>query len=59
MKERIKKKLRGVAYVALTYVGCHDETGDTRIDGNITSHQSNILKLFIHLTILLVTKGLC
>ena len=48
----------GTVMCMFTHLGCHDEAGGTRVDGNITSHQSDILKLFIHLTILLVAKGL-
>lgn len=37
---------------------CHDEAGGCRVNGDITSHQSHILELLIHLPVLLVGKSL-
>lgn len=39
------------------YLCCHDEAGGSRVDGNIPGHQSHILKLFVHLSVLLVWES--
>ena len=39
-------------------LGCHDETAGGGVDGDVPRHQSNVLKLLVQLTILLVTEGL-
>lgn len=40
-----------------SHLCCHDKTGGGRVDGNVTSHQSHVLELFIHLSVLLVREG--
>lgn len=42
----------------ITHLSCHDNTGSTRIYGDITSHQAHILELLVHLTVLLVAESL-
>ena len=37
---------------------CHDEAGSGGVDGDVTGHESHILELFIHLSVLLVGEGL-
>lgn len=44
--------------ITLSYLCCHDEAGGGGVDGDITSHQSNILELLIHFPVLLVGEGL-
>lgn len=44
--------------VTASYLCCHDEAGGGGVDGDITSHQSHILELFVHLSVLLVGQGL-
>lgn len=44
--------------ITLSYLCCHDEAGGGGVDGDITSHQSHILELLIHLSVLLVGEGL-
>lgn len=39
------------------YLSCHYKTRCCRVDGDIPSHQANILKFFIHLTVLLITQS--
>ena len=53
-----RTKASSILRSTIMYLCCHDDTGCTRIDGDITSHQPHILKLFLHLTVLLVTKSL-
>lgn len=40
------------------HLGCHDETGGSGVDCDITRHQTHVLKLFIHLSVFLVGQGL-
>lgn len=44
--------------VTESYFCCHDEAGGGGVDGDITSHQSHILELLVHLSVLLVGEGL-
>lgn len=44
--------------IAASYLCCHYEAGGGGVDGDITSHQSHILELLIHLSVLLVGEGL-
>lgn len=41
-----------------TNLCCHDDTRSAGIDGDVPRHQTHILKLFVHLSILLVAKRL-
>lgn len=40
------------------YLCCHDEARGSGVDGDVTCHQSYILKLFVHLSVLLVGESL-
>lgn len=42
----------------MLYLSGHDKAGGSGVDGDITGHQANILELFVHLSVLLVTQGL-
>lgn len=44
--------------MTVSHLCCHDEAGGGGVDGDITGHQPYILKLFVHLSVLLVGKGL-
>lgn len=44
--------------VVFFYLCCHDEARGSRVDGDVTCHQSYILKLFVHLSVLLVGESL-
>lgn len=37
---------------------CHDETGGSGVDGDVTSHQPHVLEFLIHLPVFLVREGL-
>lgn len=39
------------------YLCCHDEAGGSGVDGDVASHQSDILELFVHFSVLLVGEG--
>ena len=40
-----------------TYLSGHDETTSSGIDGDISSHESNILELFKQLSVFLITQS--
>lgn len=37
---------------------CHDKTGGSGVDGDVTSHQPHVLEFLIHLSVFLVGEGL-
>jgi len=41
-----------------THLCCHDQSAGSRVNGDIASHQSDILKLLKQLAVLLVTQSL-
>lgn len=42
----------------VAHLCCHDEARGGGVDGDVTGHQSHVLKLFVHLSVLLVGEGL-
>lgn len=44
--------------ITQSHLCSHDEAGSCGVDGDIASHQSHILELLIHLSVLLVGEGL-
>lgn len=40
-----------------SYLSGHNQAGGCGVDGDISSHQSHILELLIHLSVFLVTQG--
>lgn len=43
--------------VMQTYLSGHDEAGRCGVDGDISGHQTHVLKLFVHLAVLLITQS--
>ena len=41
----------------ITHLCCHDKAGGSGVDGDVTSHQSHILELFVHFSVFLVGEG--
>ena len=41
-----------------SYLCRHDEAGSGGVDRDVTSHQTDVLELFVHLSVLLVGQGL-
>lgn len=39
------------------YLSGHDEAGGSGVNGHISSHQTHILELLVHLSVLLITQG--
>lgn len=50
--------VRAFNSITQSHLCSHDETGSCGVDGDIASHQSHILELLIHLSVLLVGEGL-
>lgn len=42
----------------MSHLCCHDEAGSGGVDGDVSSHQTDILELFIHLSVFLVGQSL-
>ncbi len=47
----------GLITPPMSHLCCHDETRSGRVDGDITGHQSHVLELFVHLSVLLVGES--
>ena len=45
-------------YDWVLYLCRHDEAGRGGVDGDVASHQTDVLELFVHFSVLLVGQGL-